>query len=135
MIYELHIGTFTPAGTFESAIARLDHLVHLGIIHVELMPLQEFSGNRGWGYDGVELYAPHHAYGGPDGLRHLVDACHARGLSVLLDVVYNRLGPAGITSVASVPTSPSGTSQPGARQSILTGPAATRSAAFFATTP
>jgi maltooligosyltrehalose trehalohydrolase len=95
IIYELHVGTFTPTGTFESAIERLDHLGQLGVTHVELMPVQEFSGDRGWGYDGVDLYAPHHAYGGPDGLKRLVDACHARGLAVLLDVVYNHLGPAG----------------------------------------
>ena len=95
LIYELHVGTFTAAGTFEAAIDRLDHLVHLGITHVELMPVAEFSGTRGWGYDGVDLFAPHHAYGGPTGLKRLVDACHARGLAVLLDVVYNHLGPIG----------------------------------------
>jgi maltooligosyltrehalose trehalohydrolase len=95
VFYELHIGTFTPAGTFKSAIEKLDHLVRLGITHVELMPVAEFSGNRGWGYDGVYLYAPHHAYGEPDDLKRLVDACHARGLAVVLDVVYNHLGPAG----------------------------------------
>jgi maltooligosyltrehalose trehalohydrolase len=95
IIYELHIGTFTPEGTFAAAIERLDHLVALGITHVELMPVAEFSGRRGWGYDGVDLYAPHHAYGGPEGLKRLVDACHARGLAVILDVVYNHLGPAG----------------------------------------
>ncbi|GIW07714.1 MAG: malto-oligosyltrehalose trehalohydrolase [Dehalococcoidia bacterium] len=95
VVYELHIGTFTPEGTFDSAVARLDHLVDLGVTHVELMPVNEFSGSRGWGYDGVDLYAPHHAYGGPKGLKRLVDACHARGLAVLLDVVYNHLGPAG----------------------------------------
>jgi maltooligosyltrehalose trehalohydrolase len=95
VIYELHIGTFTPEGTFASAIARLDELVDLGVTHVELMPVQEFDGARGWGYDGVDLYAPHHAYGGPDGLKQLVDACHARGLAAILDVVYNHLGPAG----------------------------------------
>jgi maltooligosyltrehalose trehalohydrolase len=95
VLYELHVGTFTPAGTFEAAIARLDHLVDLGVTHVELMPVNEFPGSRGWGYDGVDLYAPHHAYGGPQGLKRLIDACHARGLAVLLDVVYNHLGPAG----------------------------------------
>ena len=95
IVYELHIGTFTPEGTFTAAIDKLDHLVELGISHVELMPVAEFSGSRGWGYDGVDLYAPHHAYGGPDGLKRLVDACHARGLAVILDVVYNHLGPAG----------------------------------------
>jgi maltooligosyltrehalose trehalohydrolase len=95
VIYELHVGTFTEDGTFEGAITRLPHLVSLGITHVELMPVAEFSGSRGWGYDGVDLFAPHHGYGGPDGLKRLVDACHAHGLAVILDVVYNHLGPAG----------------------------------------
>ncbi len=95
IIYELHIGTFTPAGTFESAIEKLDYLKSLGITHVELMPVQEFSGDWGWGYDGVDLFAPHQAYGGPDGLKRFVNACHGRGLAVLLDVVYNHLGPVG----------------------------------------
>jgi maltooligosyltrehalose trehalohydrolase len=95
IIYELHIGTFSPEGTFDGAAKRLDHLVNLGITHVEIMPVAEFSGERGWGYDGVDLYAPHHAYGGPEGLKRLVDACHKRGLAVILDVVYNHLGPAG----------------------------------------
>ena len=95
VIYELHVGTFTPAGTFEAAIERLDHLVSLGVSHVELMPVAQFSGEHGWGYDGVALGAPHEAYGGPTGLKRLVDACHARGLAVLLDVVYNHLGPVG----------------------------------------
>ena len=94
-IYELHVGTFTPGRTFDSAIENLDHLVELGITHVELMPIAEFSGSRGWGYDGVDLFAPHHAYGGPDGLKRLVDACHAKGLAVILDVVYNHFGPSG----------------------------------------
>jgi len=95
VIYELHIGTFSPAGTFAGAIERLDHLVDLGVDVVEIMPVAEFPGRRGWGYDGVDLYAPHHGYGGPQGLAALVDACHARGLGVVLDVVYNHLGPAG----------------------------------------
>ena len=95
VIYELHVGTFTPGGTFDAAVARLGHLVDLGVTAVEIMPVAEFPGDRGWGYDGVDLYAPHHAYGGPDGLRRLVDACHARGLAVVLDVVYNHLGPDG----------------------------------------
>jgi maltooligosyltrehalose trehalohydrolase len=95
VIYEMHVGTFTPAGTFDSTIERLDHLVELGITHVELMPVNHFSGPWGWGYDGVDLYAPHEAYGGPEGLKRLIDACHSRGLAVLLDVVYNHLGPAG----------------------------------------
>ncbi len=95
IIYELHIGTFTPAGTFLAAIERLDHLSALGVTHVEFMPVVEFSGNHGWGYDGVDLFAPHHAYGSPDDLKKLVNACHERGLAVILDVVYNHLGPSG----------------------------------------
>lgn len=95
VLYEVHIGTFTEAGTFEGAIEKLSHLTDLGVTHLELMPVCEFSGSRGWGYDAVDLFAPHHAYGGPDGLKRLVDACHARGLAVILDVVYNHFGPAG----------------------------------------
>jgi maltooligosyltrehalose trehalohydrolase len=95
LFYELHIGTFTPEGTFKAAIEKLDYLLRLGITHVELMPVAEFSGSRGWGYDGADLYAPHHTYGDPDDLKRLIDACHARGLAVFLDVVYNHLGPVG----------------------------------------
>ncbi|MGM0489800.1 MAG: malto-oligosyltrehalose trehalohydrolase [Planctomycetota bacterium] len=95
VIYELHLGTFTPEGTCDAAVDHLDDLVELGITHVELMPVAEFSGTRGWGYDGVDLFAPHHAYGGPEALKRLVNACHQRGLAVLLDVVYNHLGPCG----------------------------------------
>ncbi len=95
VIYELHVGTFSGDGTFDSAIGRLDYLVDLGITAIELMPVAEFPGQRGWGYDGVNLYAPHHAYGGPEAMKRLVDACHSRGLAVILDVVYNHLGPSG----------------------------------------
>jgi maltooligosyltrehalose trehalohydrolase len=95
VIYELHVGTFTPTGTFDSAIERLPHLLELGITHVELMPVNTFPGKHGWGYDGVDLFAPHPFYGGPDALKRLVEACHACGLAVLLDVVYNHLGPSG----------------------------------------
>ena len=95
LIYEAHIGTFTPEGTFEAAIDKLGHLVELGVTHLELLPVAEFPGRRGWGYDGVDLFAPHHAYGGPDGLKRLVDAAHGAGLGVILDVVYNHLGPDG----------------------------------------
>jgi maltooligosyltrehalose trehalohydrolase len=95
LVYEMHVGTFSPEGTFDGAAQRLDHLAALGVTHLELMPVVEGPGRRGWGYDGVDLYAPHHAYGGPDGLKRLVDACHARGLAVLVDVVYNHLGPSG----------------------------------------
>ena len=95
VVYELHLGTFSPEGTFDGAAARLDHLVGLGVGAVEVMPVAEFPGTRGWGYDGVDLWAPHSAYGGPDGFKRLVDACHGRGLAVVLDVVYNHLGPDG----------------------------------------
>jgi len=95
IIYELHIGTFTPGGTYLSTIEKLDYLADLGITHVEFMPVNEFSGDWGWGYDGVDLYAPHHSYGTPDELKQLVNACHAKGLAVLLDVVYNHFGPVG----------------------------------------
>ena len=95
MIYELHLGTFTPAGTFDSAIEKLDYLVDLGIDFVELMPVNSFSGTHGWGYDGVLWYSVHEPYGGPDGLVRLVDACHARGLGVVIDAVFNHLGPSG----------------------------------------
>ncbi|MHB1929977.1 MAG: malto-oligosyltrehalose trehalohydrolase, partial [Acidimicrobiales bacterium] len=95
VLYELHVGTFSGAGTFDAAVEHLDHLVALGVDAVELLPVAEGGGSRGWGYDGVLLYAPHHAYGGPEGLKRLVDACHGRGLAVVLDVVYNHLGPAG----------------------------------------
>ncbi len=95
VIYELHTGTFTLEGTFDAAVEKLDLLADLGVTHIEIMPVAEFPGAWGWGYDGVDLFAPHHAYGGPDGLKRLVDACHARGLAVLLDVVYNHLGPDG----------------------------------------
>jgi maltooligosyltrehalose trehalohydrolase len=95
VIYEMHIGTFSQEGTFEGAIPHLRHLVDTGVTHVELMPVAEFPGDFGWGYDGVALFAVRNQYGGPDGLKRFVDACHARGLAVLLDVVYNHFGPVG----------------------------------------
>ncbi|MET0766656.1 MAG: malto-oligosyltrehalose trehalohydrolase [Aeromicrobium sp.] len=95
VLYELHIGTFTPAGTFDSAIEKLDHLVDLGIDLVEVLPVNSFDGPHGWGYDGVAWGAVHEPYGGPDGFKRFVDACHARGMGVVLDVVYNHLGPSG----------------------------------------
>jgi maltooligosyltrehalose trehalohydrolase len=95
VFYELHVGTFTAPGTFEAVIPHLGALVDLGVTTVEIMPVAEFPGSRNWGYDGVHLYAPQSTYGGPRGLRRLVDACHAVGLSVVLDVVYNHLGPEG----------------------------------------
>lgn len=95
ILYELHVGAFTPEGTFRAAIDRLDDLVELGITAIELMPVADFPGPRNWGYDGVLLYAPDSSYGPPDDLRALVDAAHRRGLMVLLDVVYNHFGPEG----------------------------------------
>jgi maltooligosyltrehalose trehalohydrolase len=95
VIYELHVGTFTAEGTFAAAEERLEYLKTLGVTHVELMPVASFPGARGWGYDGVDLYAPQEAYGGPQGLKHFVNAAHSLGLAVLLDVVYNHLGPSG----------------------------------------
>ncbi|SEL71986.1 malto-oligosyltrehalose trehalohydrolase [Streptacidiphilus jiangxiensis] len=95
VLYELHIGTFTPAGTFDGAVERLPHLVELGITHIELMPVCPFPGRHGWGYDGVAPWAVHEPYGGPDGLKRLIDAAHAHGLGVVLDVVHNHLGPSG----------------------------------------
>jgi maltooligosyltrehalose trehalohydrolase len=95
VIYELHVGTFTPEGTFDAAIAHLDHLVDLGVDFVELMPVNAFGGTHGWGYDGVLWFAVHEPYGGPDGLVRLIDACHARGLGVIIDAVFNHFGPSG----------------------------------------
>lgn len=95
VIYELHVGTFTPEGTFKAAIEKLRHVKDLGATAIELMPVAEFAGERNWGYDGVGLFAPEHAYGHPDDLRALVDAAHQEGIAVILDVVYNHFGPDG----------------------------------------
>jgi maltooligosyltrehalose trehalohydrolase len=95
LIYELHVGTFTAEGTFAAAIEKLDYLADLGVTHVEVMPVNEFSGAWGWGYDGVDLYAPHHQYGTPNEFKQLINECHRRGLAVILDVVYNHFGPSG----------------------------------------
>ncbi|WP_128545324.1 malto-oligosyltrehalose trehalohydrolase [Larkinella soli] len=95
VIYELHVGTFTPAGTFRALEEKLDHLIDLGVTAIELMPVAQFPGGRNWGYDGVYPYAVQHSYGGARGLQHLVDACHRKGLAVVLDVVYNHMGPEG----------------------------------------
>ena len=95
VIYEMHVGTFTPEGTLAAAIDKLDHLVELGIDFVELLPVNDFNGTHNWGYDGVLWYAVHELYGGPAGYQRFVDACHERGLAVIQDVVYNHLGPSG----------------------------------------
>ena len=103
IIYELHVGTFSPAGTFAGAAARLDEVARLGVTAIEIMPVAEFPGERNWGYDGVDLFAPSRAYGTPDDLRSLVDTAHALGLAVILDVVYNHLGPEGAYLTAYSP--------------------------------
>ncbi|MCZ4492128.1 MAG: treZ, partial [Conexibacter sp.] len=95
VVYELHVGTFTPEGTFDAVIGRLRELRELGVTAIELMPVADFPGRRGWGYDGVYIWAAHEAYGGPDGLQRLVDAAHAAGLAVILDLVLNHVGASG----------------------------------------
>jgi maltooligosyltrehalose trehalohydrolase len=95
LIYELHVGTFSASGTFRGAIPHLAHLADLGVTHVELMPIAQFSGVHGWGYDGVGLFAPHAGYGGPAALRALIAECHRLGLAVIVDVVHNHFGPEG----------------------------------------
>jgi maltooligosyltrehalose trehalohydrolase len=99
VIYELHVGTFTPEGTFDAAISELGRLAKLGVTAIELMPVAEGPGERGWGYDGVYISAAHHAYGGPAALQRLVDAAHQRGIAVILDVVYNHLGASGVRAM------------------------------------
>ncbi len=101
VIYELHVGTFTPAGTFDAAIEHLPELARLGITSIEVMPVAEFPGDHGWGYDGVYLSAAQSTYGGPDGFQRLVDAAHRNGLGVILDVVYNHVGASGNTALAA----------------------------------
>jgi maltooligosyltrehalose trehalohydrolase len=103
VIYELHIGTFTPAGTFLAVIEKLDYLRQLGVNAVELMPISDFGGEHNWGYDGVSPYAPSHSYGTPDDFHRFVDEAHARGIAVFLDVVYNHLGPDGAYQSAFAP--------------------------------
>ncbi len=132
VFYELHVGTFTPTGTFEAIIPYLGAIADLGVTALQLMPIAEFPGSRNWGYDGVHLFAPQSTYGGPRGLRRLVDACHACGLAVFLDVVYNHLGPEGnylaeygpyFTDRAATPWGPAvnfdGEGSPGVRRHIV----------------
>lgn len=95
VVYEMHTGTFTPEGTFRAAIAKLPYLAELGVTVIEVMPVAQFGGERGWGYDGVLLYAPHSAYGTPDDFKAFIDAAHGYGLSVVLDIVLNHFGPEG----------------------------------------
>ena len=135
IIYELHVGTFTPEGTFAAAIERLDHLVELGVDPVELLPVNAFNGAWNWGYDGVGWYAVHEPYGGPDGLQAIRRRLpRARRSAVLLDVVYNHLGPCGNYLPRFGPyLQPSRT--PGATWSTSTAPAPTRFGATSSTTP
>ena len=132
VIYELHVGTFTPEGTLDAAAGRLEHLTALGVTVVELMPLAAFPGEHNWGYDGISLWAVAEPYGGPDALKRFVDACHARGLGVFLDVVYNHVGPGNrlaefgpyFTGVYSTPWGPAvNLDQPGSDEvrSFITG--------------
>ncbi len=95
IIYELHMGTFTPQGTFEAVIDKLDHFLELGVNTLEILPISQFPGERNWGYDGVYPYAAQHSYGGPLGLKKMIDACHKKGVAVILDAVYNHMGPEG----------------------------------------
>ena len=132
VFYELHVGTFTPGGTFRAAIERLDDLRALGVSTIELMPVADFPGDRNWGYDGVALYAPARCYGSPDDLRALIDAAHARGLAVCLDVVYNHLGPDGAyATVFSAHYFTDRHSSPWGRGVNLDGPQCEHVRAFF----
>ena len=133
VIYEMHLGTFTPEGTYAAAEAKLPHLAQLGVTHVELMPLATFPGRRGWGYDGVDLYAPFPGYGTPPQLASFVQECHARGIGVLLDVVYNHLGPDEITWRSTVPISQIAIRPIGARRSTTMVRTAIRCAASSST--
>ena len=135
MIYELHVGTFTPEGTLTAAIDKLDHLVALGVDFVELMPVNAFNGARNWGYDGVLWYAVHEEYGGPAAYQAFVDACHQRGLAVIQDVVYNHLGPSGNYLPQFGPYLHARAPTPGASRSTSTARTPTRSAASSSTTP
>jgi maltooligosyltrehalose trehalohydrolase len=122
VLYEMHIGTFTAEGTFDAAVERLDHLVDLGIDLVEVLPVNSFNGEYNWGYDGVCWFAPHEAYGGPDGLKRFVDAAHGKGLGVVLDVVYNHFGPSGAYAPMFAPYLSSAGSNPWGSSVNLDGP-------------
>ena len=136
IIYELHAGTFTGEGTFDAIIPHLSYLQRtVGITAIELMPVAQFPGHRNWGYDGVFLFAPQSTYGGPEGLKRLVDACHARGLAVILDVVYTTLALRVITSATSVPILRIAIGRRGALRSITMGLTARRSGITFSAMP
>ena len=135
VIYELHVGTFTPEGTLDAAISRLDHLAELGVDIIELMPLAAFPGKAGWGYDGVALWAVHETYGGPEALARFVDAAHSTGIGVCLDVVYNHLGPSGNYLSVFGPYFTQAHHTPWARPSTTTTTAASRCAPSSSTPP
>jgi maltooligosyltrehalose trehalohydrolase len=122
VVYEMHVGTFTPEGTLDSAIERLDHLVDLGVAFVELLPVNGFDGTHNWGYDGVLWYAVQESYGGPAAYQRFVDACHQRGLGVLQDVVYNHLGPSGNYLPLFMPVFSEGGPNPWGNSINLSGP-------------
>jgi maltooligosyltrehalose trehalohydrolase len=122
VVYEMHVGTFTPEGTLDSAIGRLDHLVDLGVAFVELLPVNGFDGTHNWGYDGVLWYAVQESYGGPAAYQRFVDACHQRGLGVLQDVVYNHLGPSGNYLPLFMPVFSEGGPNPWGNSINLSGP-------------
>ncbi|MEZ5200107.1 MAG: alpha-amylase family glycosyl hydrolase [Micropruina glycogenica] len=134
VVYEVHVGTFTPSGTFDGAIERLDYLADLGVDVIELMPVASFPGRSGWGYDGVALYSVHEAYGGPEGLQRFVDAAHAHGLAVWLDVVYNHTRPRRRCLPFPAHISPTATRRRGVSRSTSTARAATRCARSSPTT-
>ena len=136
VIYELHVGAFTPEGTFDALMPRLPQLAALGVTAIELMPVAQFPGDRNWGYDGVHPYAVQNSYGGPRALQRLVDAAHRHGLAVLLDVVYNHLGPEGnyLAQIRAVFHRPLSHAL-GQRRSTTTVPTATRCGSSSSTTP
>ena len=129
VVYELHVGTFSPEGTFEGVTGRLETLRDLGVTAIELMPLADFAGRRSWGYDGVDLFAPARCYGTPDDLRRLVDEAHRLGLGVMLDVVYNHFGPVGNYATEfsdAVPLDPARATGPPASTSTARGASTVR---------
>ena len=131
VIYEVHIGTWTPTGTFDAAIDQLDTLAHLGVSAIEIMPVAQFPGRRNWGYDGVFPFAAQNSYGGAAGLQRLVDASHQRGLAVILDVVYNHLGPEGNVLDAYAPYFTDRYSTPWGRALNFDGPASDEVRSYF----
>jgi maltooligosyltrehalose trehalohydrolase len=131
VIYEAHVGTFGPGGTFAAMATHLDELAALGVTHLELMPVAQFSGTFGWGYDGVDLFAAHEPYGGPRGLRELVGECHRRGLAVIVDVVINHFGPEGAYAPKIAPYTTTRYATPWGAAVNLDGPDARESRRFF----